>query len=206
MPRDLNFYAWYPADYRADTRHLNRAEHFAYREILDEIFLSGSRSDPPGLMDDDAYLMRLCKAESAEEWAQTRYTLIEGPNPLLQRDRYGWISQRRLTAELIKARDARGKRQAAAAKRWEKPAPDRSGSTNGHGEVPEHGGNGHGAPTMSEAQFLFYAGKVAKWMDEKRDLYHGGSSAPGSAFARDFENSIGISWQRWLREQEMHQL
>lgn len=117
MPRALSFYGFYPGDYRADTRHLNRAQHFAYREIMDEIFMSGQERDPPSIPDDDDFLAELCRAESPAEWATTRRVLIDGPRALLQREN-GRISQRRMTAEIEKALGLSEKRREAAAKRW----------------------------------------------------------------------------------------
>jgi uncharacterized protein YdaU (DUF1376 family) len=115
MARTLDFFAWFPADYRADTRHLTREEHFAYREIIDEIFLTDQ--ERCRIKDDDEYLRELCRA-SADEWSDIRKTLIDGPRALLTK-RGGWLYSSRLTKEIEKARVKSQKNREAAEKRWQ---------------------------------------------------------------------------------------
>lgn len=204
VPRKLSWYPFSPADYRADTRHLTRTEHFAYRETLDEIFLSGQDSDPPSIADDEESLSDLWQCESAAEYQQFRRILITGRRALLKSEN-GRIFQKRMTVEIAKALGVSQKRREAASKRWAGRTETARHDENEAEAIPDHGGNGHGAPTMSGKQFVFYAARVGKWLDEHRDFYHGSSDAPGSAFARAFEQAIGISWQLWQRERVLHQ-
>lgn len=99
MTSKLNFYAWHAFDYRADTAHLSRAADYAYRRILDEIFITAQASCQ--IVDDDAYLRALCRATSAE-WAEIRNALIDGGRALLSK-RDGHIYSPRLEAEIRKA-------------------------------------------------------------------------------------------------------
>ena len=203
MPRSLSFYGWYPADYRADTRHLTREQHFAYREILDEIFLTGQDETPPSIPDDDAMLMEICRAASAEEWAETRRVLIDGARGLL-RSENGRIVQRRMTAEIERAHELSGKRRTAARKRWDARAETARHDEKEPERVGSHGGNGHGAPTMSVKQFRFYAGRVSKWLDENRDRFVGGGEQGSKLFDAAFERGVGITWKDWQREKAIH--
>lgn len=114
--RKLDFFAWYPAAYRADTRHLTREEHFAYREIIDEIFLSDQETCR--IKDDDEYLREICRA-TPDEWKTIRRTLIDGPRALLTR-KGRFIHSRRLTEEIERAKDKTQKRRDAANQRWGK--------------------------------------------------------------------------------------
>lgn len=216
MPKDLHAYMWHPSDFRADTRHLNREQSAAYREILDEIFLSGQHESPPSIPDDDEWLMRITQAKSAKEWAQTRWVLIDGPRAVCQRID-GRISQKRLTAEINRALAISQVRRESINRRWKKPAPNASGSTNdlpaglAHLSAIIGGGNGNGdhsrlpaaAPAtysaMSDDQFDFYALKVGQWTAEN------GNKGPKSPQSQaDFEISVGISWIRWQKEQLFH--
>lgn len=117
MPRTLDFFAWYPADYRADTTHLTREEDFAYRAILDEIFLTNQASCR--IEDDDEYIARITKSVSVDEWKRIRRVLIDGPRaPLTKRGK--WISSGRLTREIAKAHDKSKKNSQIARDGWDK--------------------------------------------------------------------------------------
>lgn len=204
MPRRLHWYAWSPADYRADTRHLTRAQHFAYRETLDEIFLSGQDSDPPSIPDDSEFLSELWRTESELEYTSTRRALIESRRALL-RAADGRIYQKRMSAEIGKALDVSDKRREAARTRWSARTETARHGANAGEAMATHAGNDNGSPKVSEKQFLFFAGRVGKWLAENRDFFHGSGSEPGSSFDTAFEGAIGISWKAWLQMREVHQ-
>lgn len=107
--KKLPFYAWYPGDFRKDTQRLTPEERWAYRDILDEIFITNQ--DEGRLPDDDEYIARVVQ-RSVDEWKRMRYALIDGPRPLL-RKRGRWIYSKRLSEEIEKARDISGKRRKA---------------------------------------------------------------------------------------------
>lgn len=204
MPRALWTYPWAPADYRADTRHLTREQHAAYREILDEIFLSGQHESPPSIPDDDRLLESVAMAKSAKEWKEIRAVLIDGPRAVLQ-SQSGRISQKRMTAEITKALAKCEKAQQSARARWSEKSPERSPlddtATNAAKQDSHHGGNGHGQ-TMSRKQYLFFATKIGKWRLENQHLIVGASDSAefDAAFLREF----GMSWTEWQREQAIH--
>lgn len=63
---DRPWYPWYPGDFRAKTGQLNAVERGAYRELLDEIYLTRS-----GLPDDDKVLAKVCLL-SSKKWQNVR--------------------------------------------------------------------------------------------------------------------------------------
>jgi uncharacterized protein YdaU (DUF1376 family) len=126
--RKLEYFAWYAAAYRADTAHLTREESYAFREIIDEIFITAQ--DTCRIVDDDLYLRRLCKA-SAEEWKEIRWTLIDGPRALLKK-RGRSISSPKLTEEIEKARvKSRQAREAVGRRERIKRSADDDRTING---------------------------------------------------------------------------
>ena len=150
-------------------------------------------------------------ASSDEEWIETRRVLIDGPRAVLQ-SRDGRISQKRMTFEIEKSLGKSAVRKMAAEVRWkafQKPA----GSTISNQAIPTHAKqpknaatgsprthkrNGNGSQ-MSDQQFLYYSGRIAKWWEEHRELYHG---MPASRLDSIFERDIGISMESWEREQQ----
>lgn len=66
---DRPWFPWYPADFRAKTGLLNAAEKGAYRELLDEIYLTRK-----GLPDDDKKLAKVCFL-SIKKWQNVRSSL-----------------------------------------------------------------------------------------------------------------------------------
>src|SRR5512139_1261716 len=186
MPR-LDWYAFYVADYRADTRHLTPMQHFAYREIIDEIFLSGQHHEPPSIPDDDDYLQSIARPSSPEEWAQTRHVLIDGPRALLTVED-GRLYQKRVSHEVRKALERAERGQKGAKVRWAGRAPENA-ATGSSGN-----GNGH----MSEQQYTWLATRIGKWRIDNAPRFVG--LADSSEFYRAFELEIGISWERWQSE------
>lgn len=114
-PRKLDFYAWYPGDFRKDTQHLTRDERHAYRDIIDEIFVSNQTGG--WLHDDDALLARVVQ-RTAEEWRTMRHALIDGTRPLLKKkgDR---LYSTRLLREIRKARVKSKQASDAAYAKWQ---------------------------------------------------------------------------------------
>lgn len=196
MPR-LDWYAFYPADYRRDTRHLNRAQHMAYRTILDEIFEYGQQKDPPSIPDDDDYLSTLCMADSAEEWTETRRVLFDERRPLL-RMVGAEISQNRMGIEIKKAQDRSGHAKVAAETRW--AAREQKSDA----RPKRNAGNGNGAATegISEAQYFFYSSRIGKWRIENSHRWVGLSD--NSQYEADFFAEFGMTWARWKEEQARH--
>jgi uncharacterized protein YdaU (DUF1376 family) len=107
----LEWFAWEPAAYKADTSHLSREADYAYRRILDEIFIRAQ--DTGCIPDDDRYLRGVARA-TAEEWEEIRYELIDGPAALLQKQG-GMISSPRLYTEIQRAKAISGVRRDARA-------------------------------------------------------------------------------------------
>lgn len=95
----LEFFAWYPFDYAADTSHLSPVADLAYRRILDEIFKTAQ--DTCRIPADDDYLITVART-TVDKWPAIQRALISGAKPLLQK-RGRWISQPRLTEEIRKA-------------------------------------------------------------------------------------------------------
>lgn len=112
--RKLDFYAWYPGHFRQDTQHLTRDERAAYRDILDEIFLTNQKGG--WLVDDDDLLARVVQ-RTPEEWKGMRRVLIDGARPLLKK-RGNRIYSRRLGREIRKARSKSKQAKAAAVLKW----------------------------------------------------------------------------------------
>jgi uncharacterized protein YdaU (DUF1376 family) len=109
--KKLEFFAWYAFDFRADTHHLTRVQRQAYRDLIDEIFITAQ--DTCQIVDDDVYLQAVCQA-SEKEWLITRRVLIDGPRALLQK-REGHIFSERLEQEIRKAQETvRAKSQGGA--------------------------------------------------------------------------------------------
>lgn len=205
MPKlnKLSWYAFSPADYRADTRHLTREQHLAYREILDEIFLAGQHEDPPSIADDDELLASIAMAASPEEWARTRYVLIDGSRAVL-RTHNGRITQGRMSIEIAKALAKSETNRGVALRRWQnrpETAKESTKSESGVGNSGNGNGRDHEAPRMSDKQFRFYAVRVAKWAEERGPLLVGGSPAD---YARAFEIGIGIPYAEWQHEKALH--
>ena len=113
--KKLDFFAWHPADYRADTAHLSREADYAFRRILDEIFITAQ--DTCQIVDDDQYLRALCRA-SEREWQNIRHTLIDGPKALLGK-RNGHVYSERMETEIRRAQGIVNKRSEASVVRWE---------------------------------------------------------------------------------------
>lgn len=184
MPR-LDWYAFYVADYRADTRHLTREQHFAYREMLDEIFLAGQHELPASIPDDDEFLKGLARAISSEEWAQTRHVLIDGPRAPLKSEN-GRITQKRMAHEVEKAIQRSSKAKTAAGARWEQakqPIRPPSGTEDGH---------------MTDGQFAHYMKLIDEWVDNVP------KSVDEDAFAAAFSARFGFSFDRWDAECMYH--
>lgn len=180
MPR-LDWYAFYVADYRADTRHLSREQHFAYREMLDEIFLAGQHELPASIPDDDEYLKGLARASSPEEWSTTRHVLIDGPRAFLLSSG-GRITQKRMAHEVDKALQRSSKAKTAAGSRWDKAKADirpQSGTEDGH---------------MTASQFNHYRTMIDDWNDSVP------LTVGDSAFDAAFRARFGFSFDRWDAE------
>lgn len=192
MPR-LDWYAFYVADYRADTRHLSPMQHFAYRELIDEIFLSGQHEDPPSVPDDEGYLLAICRPGTPSEWEETRHVLIDGPRALLRSDG-GRLTQKRVSHEVAKAVARTRKAKTAADGRWAHPRPENAPQVT---PAPKNGnGNGH----MSDRQYLFFASRIGKWQTENAWKWVGASDA--SDFERAFATEFGLPWSKWKAEQD----
>jgi uncharacterized protein YdaU (DUF1376 family) len=112
--RKLEFFAWYAGTYAAATTHLTREADYAYRRILDHIFIHEQESCR--VADDDEMLMAISRC-SAREWKAIRRALIDGPSPLLRKDG-DWIYSDRLAEEIAKAKDKSRKRKQAADDMW----------------------------------------------------------------------------------------
>ena len=81
-------------DYFRDTRCLNRLEHSAYLLLLGEMWVQGGR-----LPDDDAKLAKFALC-TPQEWTEISPTVRAFFSA-----RRGWMTQKRLTAEMEKYRD-----------------------------------------------------------------------------------------------------
>jgi uncharacterized protein YdaU (DUF1376 family) len=112
--RKLDWYAWYPGDFRKDTQHLTRDERHAYRDLIDEIFNTNQESCT--LPNDDILLARITQ-RSVDEWKAMRHALIDGPRPLLQK-RGKTIQSKRLTEEIRKAQGKSLRAKDSADSRW----------------------------------------------------------------------------------------
>ena len=97
MKSRLEFYAWYAGDFRRDTQHLTRDERAAYREILDEIFITDQ--EECSLPDNDEYLARIVQ-RPLDEWKMMRFALLDGPKPLIGKRLDGRIFSARLQEEI----------------------------------------------------------------------------------------------------------
>jgi len=111
----LPHYAYYPADFRRDTRHLTREQRDAFRELMDEMWITGQRR-LASIPDDDTYLSAVVGV-SAAKWKEFRAVLVDGPKAVLT-VRNGRIYQKRLSIELKRARTKSDKARAAATGKW----------------------------------------------------------------------------------------
>ena len=112
----MDWYPWYPEDFRHDTLHLSLAEDGAYRRLIDEYMI---RRGP--LPDDDCVLGRLLGV-GRDEWV-----LIAPAVRKFFRIRDGKLHHKRCDAELL-AQDRRFER---FSKRGKKAAFVKQCKTNG---------------------------------------------------------------------------
>lgn len=199
MPR-LPAYLFYVADYRADTRHLSPMQHFAYREILDEIFLSGQHQFPPSVLDEDIFLRSLCKPDSEEQWRETRHVLLDGPRALLQLED-GKITQKRMAIEVEKAIKRYERSSKANRARWgiaEQGEDEENAATVKPGPISS---NGNGSGYLKRGQYQFLAADYGKWREENSSLFVGMTQ---EAWERAFELRFGLTWKQFERERDHH--
>lgn len=199
MPR-LDWFAFYPADYDADTWYLSPMQHFAYFQILKTIFLSGQHVTPPSIPDDDKFLQKLCKPASVAEWSETREVLIDGPRALLRSDG-GNLTQKRMSAEIAEAIRRSQHGQTAARARW---GASRQGATPETAATVKSGpksGNGNGSDHLSKRQFAYLASQIRKWRDENGTLLTGSTS---EEWERAFQLAFGFDSSFWQSETEFH--
>ena len=108
--KKLEWFSWYPALFRADTQRLTRDERHAYRDLLDEMFVTDQATC--SLPDDDELLARIV-GRTVEEWRAMRAALLDGSRPLLKKRR-GQVYSKRLLAEVRKAREKSDKARESA--------------------------------------------------------------------------------------------
>src|SRR3990167_10273581 len=103
------YMALYPADYLGDTVHLTCEEHGAYMLLLMYLWQRGGR-----VPDDDARLARVVRLDG-HRWLSMKEVLRH-----LLTIEDGHVTQKRLYAELEKARALSDIRRDAVNKRWSK--------------------------------------------------------------------------------------
>jgi uncharacterized protein YdaU (DUF1376 family) len=108
--KPLDFYAWHASVYASKTTHLSREADYAYRRILDHIFIHDQ--ERCRVVDDEATLIAIARC-TTDEWPAIRRALIDGPAALLRKQR-GYIYSDRLVEEIEKAKDKSEKRSLAA--------------------------------------------------------------------------------------------
>jgi len=97
----LDYYAWHARTYAANTSHLSREADYAYRRILDHIFIHDQ--EKCRVVDDEETLIAIARC-TVDEWPAIRRALIDGPAALLKK-RGNWIHSPRLVEEIEKAKD-----------------------------------------------------------------------------------------------------
>lgn len=96
----LQHYPYFPDDFQRKTRHLSLVQKGAFRELLDEMWLTNQVDGT--IPDDPTYCANVLRVTTAE-WAELRAVLVEGPRPVLS-VKHGKLSSRRLQEELAIAK------------------------------------------------------------------------------------------------------
>jgi len=92
----LPHYPYFPDDFQRKTRHLSLVQKGAFRELLDEMWLTNQID---GTIPDDPTYCANVLGVSPTEWADLRSVLVEGPRPVLG-VKHGKLFSRRLQEEL----------------------------------------------------------------------------------------------------------
>lgn len=96
----LHHYPYFPDDFQRKTRHLTLTQKAAFRELLDEMWLTNQVDGT--IPDDPTYCANVLRITEAE-WLEIRQTLVEGPRPVLGCED-GRLYSRRLQEELDAAK------------------------------------------------------------------------------------------------------
>lgn len=118
-PTKLDWFAWYAAQYAADTTHLSREADYAYRRIIDHIFIHDQKTCR--VVDDELLLVGIARC-SREEWPAIRHALIDGPMAMLEKPdgAEGWLFSPKLAEEIHKAKKKSAQARKAVAERERK--------------------------------------------------------------------------------------
>lgn len=100
MTDHLHHYPYFPDDFQRKTRHLTLLQKGAFRELLDEMWLTNQ--DDGTIPDDPTYCANVLRV-SESEWMEIRAVLVDGPRPVLSSDN-GRLYSRRLQEELDNAK------------------------------------------------------------------------------------------------------
>lgn len=82
----LDYFPWWAEKYAAATTHLSKDADYAYRRILDHIFMRDQATCR--VPNDDTLLMGVGRC-SAKDWPAVRRALIDGPAPMLAKEGEG---------------------------------------------------------------------------------------------------------------------
>lgn len=100
MIEQLPYYPYFPDDFQRKTRHLTLLQKGAFRELMDEMWLTNQ--DDGTIPDDPTYCANVLRI-SVPEWESIRAVLVDGPRPVLS-SVGGALSSGRLSEELERAK------------------------------------------------------------------------------------------------------
>jgi uncharacterized protein YdaU (DUF1376 family) len=143
-----------PQDFVAQTQHLSIEDSWAYQRICDYIVILGQDEEPPSLPDDDTVMANLL-GWAVSRWRKTKATLCAGPPLgvlLCEGDR---ITQVRVAAEILEAKEriekasSAGKASGLARAKKQVRAAMANGRTNGRSNTRS---NASSTPVRPELQ------------------------------------------------------
>ena len=136
----MPFFPFYPKDWlgSVSVQAMTRSERSVYMDLLACMWDQAPKRGKPCLPADDKFICRLLRA-TAEEWADWRYALIDGPSPVFSVDKDGMLVNARLLEEWGKATKLSETRsnagRAGAAGRWgDRGADDMANASQTHSE------------------------------------------------------------------------
>ena len=155
----MPFFPFYPKDWlgSVSVQAMTRSERSVYMDLLACMWDQAPKRGKPCLPADDKFICRLLRA-TAEEWADWRYALIDGPSPVFSVDDDGMLVNARLLEEWGKATKLSETRsnagRAGAAGRWgDRGADDMANASQTHGDgnadamASDKQGNGKSMPS-----------------------------------------------------------
>lgn len=120
-PERFQFFPLYPSEWLSDPRImlLSIEQEFAFFRLLLFAWKEAEGGGDCTLPDDDIYLSALCRMDVSKWTNEVKPAIMGGSRPVFQLVNGRWVNKR-LTAELKRAKQLSKKRKAAADARWGK--------------------------------------------------------------------------------------